>query len=69
MSEPRLEDIGDYNTLKGEKKKIVWIVIIIGLLIGLIYSIVYRYYGNVDDSIQTNDIIKIVPNSKTLPVR
>ena len=69
MSEPRLEDIGDYNTLKGEKKKIVWIVIGIGLLIGLVYSIAYRYYDSVDDSIQTNDIIKIVPNSKILPVK
>jgi len=45
MSEPRLEDIGDYNTLKGVKKKIVWAVIIAGLLIGTIYMIAYKVYN------------------------
>lgn len=61
MSEPRLEDIGDYNTLKGEKKKIVWAVIFAGLIIGTIYVVAYNAYGNVEDSINTEDTIKSIP--------
>ena len=60
MSEPRLEDIGDYNTLKGEKKKVVWAVILAGLLMGAIYSLVYSF-DEVDDAIKVNDAIKIMP--------
>ena len=37
--EPKLEDIGDYDTLKGEKKKIVWTVIIVGIIIGIGFEI------------------------------
>ncbi|MEA1917025.1 MAG: hypothetical protein U9N42_05780 [Campylobacterota bacterium] len=33
-TEPTLESIEDYNTLKGEKKRVVWTVIIVGLIIG-----------------------------------
>jgi len=40
MSEPRLEDIEDYDTLKGQKKKVVWSIIIIGLVVSVIYGIV-----------------------------
>ena len=60
MSEPRLEDIGDYNTLKGEKKKVVWAVIIISLIIGAIYTIVSKSYGTVEDSLKIEDPIKNV---------
>ena len=60
MSEPRLEDIGDYNTLKGEKKKVVWAVILAGLLMGAIYSLVYSF-DEADDAIKVNDAIKIMP--------
>ena len=60
MSEPRLEDIGDYNTLKGEKKKVVWAVILAGLFMGVIYSLVYSF-NEVDDVIKVNDAIKIMP--------
>ena len=60
MSEPRLEDIGDYNTLKGEKKKVVWAVILAGLLMGFIYAFVYSA-NDVDDRIQVKDSIKIMP--------
>jgi len=65
MSEPRLQDIGDYNTLKGEKKRIVWAVIIAGLIIGAIYSIARAYYVP-DDMIATDDPITKVPTSKSL---
>jgi len=60
MSEPRLEDIGDYNTLKGEKKKVVWAVIIISLIIGSIYVIASKSYGTVEDSLKIEDPIKNV---------
>ncbi len=59
MSEPRLQDIGDYNTLSGEKGRIVWAVIIAGLIIGTIY-LAARMYFVPDDRIQTgDDIVKI----------
>lgn len=69
MSEPTLESIGDYDTLKGEKKKVVWAVILAGLLIGVIYSIAYNVYNNEDDTIKVKDTITIVPQSKSIPVR
>ena len=61
MSEPRLEDIGDYNTLKGEKKKVVWAVILAGLLMGVIYSIAYSVYDNEGDEINVQESIKKIP--------
>lgn len=61
MSEPRLEDIGDYNTLKGEKKKVVLAVILAGLLMGIIYSISYSVYDNEGDNIKVEDSIKKIP--------
>jgi hypothetical protein len=61
MSEPRLEDISDYNTLKGEKKKVVWIVIFVGLLMGVMYMVAYSFYENKDDTIKIQDPIKTVP--------
>jgi hypothetical protein len=57
MSEPRLEDIGDYDTLKGQKKKIVWIVIITGLIIGAMYVVAYNIYDNKDDTIEVKEKI------------
>ena len=61
MSEPRLEDIGDYNTLKGEKKKVVWAVILAGLLMGVIYVIAASIYDNESDNIKVEDTIKKIP--------
>ncbi len=61
MSEPRLEDIGDYDTLKGEKKKVVWAVILAGLLIGVVYTIAYSVYDNAEDNIKVEQSIKIMP--------
>lgn len=60
MSEPRLQDMGDYNTLTGEKRRIVWAVIIAGLIIGAIY-LAARTYFVPDDIIQTDDNIVKVP--------
>ena len=60
MSEPRLEDIGDYNTLKGEKKKVVWAVILAGLLMGVIYAYVANA-NDVDDRLEVQDSIKTIP--------
>lgn len=60
-NEPTLESIEDYNTLKGSKKKIVWMVIIGGLLVGLIFLAARSYYSNVNDSIPIEDTIGKVP--------
>jgi hypothetical protein len=66
MSEPRLEDMSDYNTLKGEKRRIVWAVIIAGLIIGTIYLAARSYYVP-NDSIETQDDIVKVPGVTTVP--
>ena len=55
MSEPRLEDISDYDTLKGEKKKIVWAVILAGLIMGVIYAFTSNRYDTVDDKMQVKE--------------
>ena len=60
MSEPELEDIGDYDTLKGSKKRGVWTVIVVGLLIGTIYVVVSNKYANVNDSLNIHDPIQKV---------
>lgn len=31
--------MGDYNTLSGEKRRIVWAVVIAGIIIGTVYGI------------------------------
>jgi predicted negative regulator of RcsB-dependent stress response len=67
--EPNLEDISDYNTLKGEKKRVVWSVIIVGILLGIGYLIAYKVFNDSGDAIKTNDTIKVVPLSKNLPIR
>ena len=63
MSEPRLEDISDYNTLTGEKRRIFWAVIIAGLIMASVYGAA-RVYFVPDDIINTNDTITIVPATK-----
>lgn len=60
-NEPTLESIEDYNTLKGAKKRTVWIVIISGLVIGAISLAAKNYYGNAHDSIPVEDTISKVP--------
>lgn len=61
MSEPKLENIEDYDTLKGEKKRVVLAVLLAGLIIGAIYVVVDSVYGEVEDSIKTEDTIKKIP--------
>ncbi|MCK9490916.1 MAG: hypothetical protein M0Q24_02405 [Sulfurimonas sp.] len=60
MSEPRLEDIEDYNGLKGQKKKVVWAVIIVGLLMSVIYGIAVSY-SDKDESLSIDKTYKTVP--------
>jgi len=61
MSEPTLESISDYDTLKGEKRRVVWAVILAGLIIGVVYVVAFNTYSSVDDSIKIEDSIKKVP--------
>ncbi|RLA73275.1 MAG: hypothetical protein DRG24_00660 [Epsilonproteobacteria bacterium] len=61
MSEPTLEAIEDYNTLSGEKRKIVWAVIISGMIIGSIYAVAQSYYGTVDDAIVITETVDNIP--------
>lgn len=60
-NEPTLESIDDYNTLKGSKKRVVWTVILAGLMIGVILLVAKSYYGSVNDSIPVQDAIGKVP--------
>jgi hypothetical protein len=53
--------ISDYNTLKGEKKRVVLAVIITGIIIGSVYTIVKSLYSNVDDGIKVEQNIKNIP--------
>lgn len=59
--EPTLENISDYNTLNGEKKKVVWAVIISGLIIGAAYVIASNVFTNAEDNIQVEQKIKSIP--------
>lgn len=61
MREPTLEEIGDYDTLKGEKKKVVLAVILAGLIMGIIYSVAYNFYDNKEDTIKVEESIRSVP--------
>lgn len=60
-NEPTLSSIEDYDTLKGSKKRIVWTVIISGLLIGAIFVAAKMYYGSTEDTIVVNESIGKVP--------
>lgn len=60
-NEPTLSSIEDYNTLKGSKKRVVWAVIISGLLIGSIFVAAKLYYGSVDDILPVSESIGKVP--------
>ena len=61
MAEPRLEDIEDYNTLKGSKRKVVLGVIAVGILIGVVYSFAYNKYDNADDNIKVEKSFSKIP--------
>ena len=59
--EPSLENISDYNTLSGEKKRVVWAVVVAGLVLGGIYSVASMIYDNPQGSIQTTETIHKIP--------
>ncbi len=61
MSEPTLNDIEDYNTLGGEKKRVVLAVIMAGLIIGSIFGIAKFVYDGPEDTIKTENIVKSIP--------
>ena len=63
MSEPRLQDMSDYSTLTGEKRRIVWAVVIAGLIMASVYGAA-RVYFVPDDIIYTDDQITKVPTVK-----
>ncbi len=59
--EPTLQNISDYDTLKGEKKKTVWAVVLSGLVLGGIYMGVNAFYGEPSDAIHTTDKVAKIP--------
>ena len=61
MSEPRLETIEDYNTLSGEKKKVVWAVVLASFVLGAIYVVASTLYTNTNDAIDIQETIKNIP--------
>ncbi|MDY0116989.1 MAG: hypothetical protein RBR59_05380 [Sulfurimonadaceae bacterium] len=61
MSEPRLQDIEDYDTLKGDKKKVVWTVIIVGVLMAVAYAFAYSYFDDTKEAIKVEESIKTIP--------
>ncbi len=62
MTEPTLQTIGDYNGLRGEKRRVVRAVLLSGLIIGAIYVIVANsYIGQPHDQLPVRDGITAVP--------
>ena len=59
-NEPSLESIEDYDTLKGSKKRTIWTIIVLSLLVGAVYATVSQKYSSVDDKIEIQDPIKNV---------
>lgn len=64
MSEPSLQDMDDYDTLKGEKKGVVWLVVVVGLLIGVAFVGAKYFYGDVSDDLKPSEKIGSVPYNK-----
>ncbi|MBD3799012.1 hypothetical protein [Sulfuricurvum sp.] len=60
-NEPTLNSIDDYDTLKGSKKKVVWAVIVSGLIIGSIFVAAKMFYGSTEDTIVVNESIGKIP--------
>lgn len=59
--EPNLRQIDDYNTLKGQKRRIVWAVILSGIIFGLIIMAAKTFYGAKDEPLSVSDTIVNVP--------
>lgn len=66
--EQKLENIEDYNTLRGQKKRIVWTVIVVGLLLGALFTYLDKTVA-VDDALveQKENVIIMHKNYSNLP--
>lgn len=60
MSEPTLESISDYNTLSGEKKRVVWAVVIASLIMGTVYTVTASLYTH-EEPTSVDKVYKKVP--------
>ncbi len=62
MNEPTLQQMEDYNGLRGQKRWVVRTVIITGLLIGAIYVVVANsYIGQPHDALPAAGAVPSVP--------
>jgi hypothetical protein len=61
MNEPRLQDIADYNSLEGEKRRVVVAVVLAGILMGIIYTIASNIYNGPEDTIKVEETFKHIP--------
>lgn len=60
MNEPSLQQISDYHTLSGQKRRIVMAVVLAGLILGSIYAGARAYFSNPSDAIVVkNDVVKL----------
>ncbi|QOP46000.1 hypothetical protein [Sulfurimonas paralvinellae] len=68
--EPSNETISDYDTLKGEKKKIVWAVIIVGLLIGVGFTVASKVFNAKNETIKVKEEFVTMPyGTHEMPVK
>lgn len=61
MSEPRLEDIEDYDTLKGKKRKVVLFVIFAGIVMSIVYAFAYNMFDNKEETLRVEQSINKIP--------
>ncbi|SFV67104.1 hypothetical protein MNB_SM-6-463 [hydrothermal vent metagenome] len=59
--EPTLEDISDYNKLEGDKKRVVWAVIALCLLVGVAYTVAGKIYNAKSETIPVKEKFATVP--------
>jgi len=59
--EPTLQDIGDYDSLKGTKKKVVWGVVLSGIVLGVIIAGAEYFFGTPTDAIHVDQKIGKMP--------
>lgn len=61
MSEPRLEDIKDYENLDTERKRAFIAIVFAALLMGIVYTVVGSFFDNSQEEIQVQETLKIIP--------
>lgn len=59
MNEPNLNHIDDYHTLQGEKRRVVWAVVVACLIVGGIFAGAKYFYDGVSDETPTVKIGKV----------